>query len=1560
MDDYNGTHVIDLSSYGNNGTAMGDLAQTDAGRFGKGLEFYGGSSDYIDVVGDEFSSDGMTFSAWFKSNVEADIKPLIGFDNASSTPMIAVWTNEQLIVYLSGGCYRYISGPISDGEWHYVAVTINQTNKSSCNSILSNSYSFVDGVYSVMTYNSGTPSYFEGNYNIGAQGSVGDTFNGTMDEVMLFSRVLNESEIDSLYNASATQYYHNFSGLVNDTIHNFTGYAVDVAGNVDSTQEYNVYVGVTGVDADGCDVTLDTPDMVYSVTDNLVAEGTCFTIGAHNVTIDLMGYSITGDGGYGDYGVYVYGYNDTVVMNGSIYNFYNGVYVDGGHNYNVTGVTIDGNLDTGIYVNSGSDYGNIDDCSINSNSGYGIVVYNSDYFNITDCTITDHGYSSLYFEGDNSTIDNNDVGYGSTSSMNYGVIEVDGDYNNVTYNEIDSYHVTSGSLDLYSISGDRNYVYGNDASGNSAYYDLYAYNFYGNYNDIDSNYVGYNGYNYNEGGSYNYMYGIYVYGNNNELSNNYNSGGLYDSYSDYLYGEYIYGDNNVITDDVASNLYTSSGYGYGMYLYGSNNVVNGSNSNYGEHSTSYDTYGIYVDGDYNTFEDVDFGSMNPSSGTGYGIYLNYADYSNISSGYGSYNDYGVYDYYGTYNDITDGEFSNNDYYGIYLYNSGYGDMYNNYVQYNDYGFYLDSSNYYNMTSNYADYNDYDGFYLSSSSNNYIIGNSMYSNSGYGVYASYSSYNNISENDIDYGDMGVYLDSSDYNYLLDNDIDYAGSYAIYTSYSDSNQISYNTLYSNSNSAIYLSSESDWNYVIGNDIDYSGYGITAYNSDYNNISYNDLYEANYGVSLSSGSASNYVMSNDVDYSDYSGVYLSSSSNNYVLDNTIEYGDSEGISLSSSDYNNISENTLYSNSYKGITLGGSSSNNITSNDIDYSDYGISLGSSSDYNTIDYNDIGYSDYMGIDFYYADYNDLDYNDLYGCSASGYGCIDLDYSDYNEIGYGVVDSGYGDLVQMYYSNYNTFYYGSYDDADGHGVHVTYSNDNSFNGMTLAANSYIDGDAFHVEDSSGNDYMSNPIDPGYSGYVYGTDYYFEDSLPGQYSFSSDRIEFLSTGYGSINFTNGIAASGSSLSDVISVTANNAFVNTSLDNDFNQSASIALKGVTISELQVIVDYDDDGTYDACPGSICTNQNYAGTTATFDVSRFTSYAVQDSNTAPNNPVVVFGSSGVENISSESLQCNTTISDLDGDALDVYVQWFLNDTLNLTTSYLSQANGSAFSAVLDYGNTSKNQNWTCGIRFFDGQWYSDWVNASEDVTIVNDVPDVTLVSPADWASSTNRTLEFNWSVVDADADTITYEFNLSEEYFVGDGKCEDDRYNGTLTETSYVPETDLECLHDNGYYYNWSVRAYDGEVYGNWTDVYHVNITAVVTISLDNASMNFGTLGPLAIENTSDDSPNPFTINNNGNAIVNISINSSSLWTAVSDASSFYQFKVDNRSGEAGAFSWIGSIVDWFNVPITGSVVAVKELNYGAGSDSAEIDIQLEVPTNEGPGAKNALVVFSSGLAE
>lgn len=105
---------------------------------------------------------------------------------------------------------------------------------------------------------------------------------------------------------------------------------------------------------------------------------------------------------------------------------------------------------------------------------------------------------------------------------------------------------------------------------------------------------------------------------------------------------------------------------------------------------------------------------------------------------------------------------------------------------------------------------------------------------------------------------------------------------------------------------------------------------------------------------------------------------------------------------------------------------------------------------------------------------------------------------------------------------------------------------------------------------------------------------------------------------------------------------------------------------------------------------------------------------------------------------------------------------------------------------------------------------------------------------------------------------------------------------------------------------------------------------------------------------------LDNIGNVLTNVSVNSSALWSTQPDNSSYYQFRADNVTGEEGAFSWLLSITSWFDMPIIGEVVAVGELNYPSGDDSVEVDVRLEVPASEGPGVKNATIVFVGGLAE
>jgi parallel beta-helix repeat protein/surface protein len=351
---------------------------------------------------------------------------------------------------------------------------------------------------------------------------------------------------------------------------------------------------------------------------------------------------------------------------------------------------------------------------------------------------------------------------------------------------------------------------------------------------------------------------------------------------------------------------------------------------------------------------------------------------------------------------------------------------------------------------------------------------------------------------------------------------------------------------------------------------------------------------------------------------------------------------------------------------------------------------------------------------------------------------------------------------------------------------------------------------------------------------------------------------------------------------------------------------------------------------------------------------------NSAPNNVTVSLLSTGGLNLTTSDLNCSGIISDLDGNDLNVSVRWYKNSVLNLSLDYNgSYTNATEFSAILDSGNTTKNEVWNCSIRVYDGQLYGNWGNSSE-LEILNSLPTVSLIAPTDWNDSTNRSLEFSWGGSDDDGDSLTFEITIGEYQFEGSGVCSDDRLNSSLNEESYIPSSDLYCLHDNGFYYNWSIRAHDGVGWGVSSDVWHFNVTAEIDINLNVDEVNFGSLSSGNINDSSDDNPSPFMIDNNGNVVTNISLNSSAIWNTESGDSSYYQFKVDNVTGEEGAFDWLLSIVSWFDMPITGEVVAVGELNYSDGDDSAEVDIRLEVPGDESSGNKSGAIVFKGVLAE
>jgi len=240
------------------------------------------------------------------------------------------------------------------------------------------------------------------------------------------------------------------------------------------------------------------------------------------------------------------------------------------------------------------------------------------------------------------------------------------------------------------------------------------------------------------------------------------------------------------------------------------------------------------------------------------------------------------------------------------------------------------------------------------------------------------------------------------------------------------------------------------------------------------------------------------------------------------------------------------------------------------------------------------------------------------------------------------------------------------------------------------------------------------------------------------------------------------------------------------------------------------------------------------------------------------------------------------------------------------------------------------------------------------NTLPTVTLIAPEDENVTTNRTPEFSWEGYDEEGDSLTYELNIT---LVPNGLCTDpERIYSRPTENYTIPNY-LKCLYDNGDYYEWSVRAHDGVNYGAWSEIRKIYIIAEIVISLPVDKVEFGEFAT-GTNDTADEVPAPFILQNDGNCYINISTNATDLWT-VPNPSDYFKYKIDNVSGEEGAFNWGQSQISWAQMPLTAET-SIVELNWSDEIDSVEIDLNVTVPSQEIAGYKESTVYFTASLGE
>ncbi|MCK5450103.1 BspA family leucine-rich repeat surface protein, partial [Candidatus Pacearchaeota archaeon] len=196
--DVSGTTQYDYSVNENDGTVT-DAVFNSSGKYGGAYEFdgngdrVGGSGSGIGTIG----TGNYTVSAWVykKDSVTAGI---VAFDDYD--PVWAINVDEHMYVYDS--TYKDNStGTVALDSWQHITYVRYNTSAGGMKY-------YINGVYdSSATHDDSIGAVT--NFEIGADRVAGGEFdfNGSIDEVMVFNRSLNSTEISDLYNKSYSRFY---------------------------------------------------------------------------------------------------------------------------------------------------------------------------------------------------------------------------------------------------------------------------------------------------------------------------------------------------------------------------------------------------------------------------------------------------------------------------------------------------------------------------------------------------------------------------------------------------------------------------------------------------------------------------------------------------------------------------------------------------------------------------------------------------------------------------------------------------------------------------------------------------------------------------------------------------------------------------------------------------------------------------------------------------------------------------------------------------------------------------------------------------------------------------------------------------------------------------------------------------------------------------------------------------------------------------------------------------------------------------------------------------------
>jgi hypothetical protein len=289
-------NTLDWSKYGHIGIVTNAHCWTNtSGKFGTACSF-DGSGDYIEIPRDTSlePTNYLTITSWVKyatATVPSSDNGIVsrkewGSDTFGYRTYLYNNKLDFTIGNGTGNLLAYSPEYTDWNQWHYLAVVYNNGNIS----LYRDGKQVVcDGVcYIKPSINYATQQ----NVYIGSSKTTTYPFNGTIDEVRIYNRVLSEAEINASYQAELGKYYMNQTNQTNG-IYTYYAFANDTSGNSNVTETRTITFG---------EAPDETPPQFSSNSTNntLAGNNTMFNITVIDNALDYFIFSTNNTGKWGN------------------------------------------------------------------------------------------------------------------------------------------------------------------------------------------------------------------------------------------------------------------------------------------------------------------------------------------------------------------------------------------------------------------------------------------------------------------------------------------------------------------------------------------------------------------------------------------------------------------------------------------------------------------------------------------------------------------------------------------------------------------------------------------------------------------------------------------------------------------------------------------------------------------------------------------------------------------------------------------------------------------------------------------------------------------------------------------------------------------------------------------------------------------------------------------------------------------------------------------------------------------------------------------------------------